>query len=156
MTASTDTTWRQRLQKQLASQAPFSLLSDHQLSHWLQDTALLRFNPGERLLRPDELSSCLYLVLQGEVRLIVFGDEAEGQISLDRRGAGQLLGWASLLRASPTEFVHASTEVVAVTLQAAEFVALLQSQPAFATYFSELTNVQEAYLVAVAAAELLP
>jgi ATP-binding cassette subfamily B protein len=156
LTASTDTAWQLSLQQQLAGQPPFSLLAPEQLQAWLSGSRRLRFQPGERLLRPDELSDCLFLVLKGEVRLIVFGDEAEGQLSLDRRGPGQLLGWASLLRAAPSEFVQASTEVVALTLPAANFVAFVQQVPAFAAHFRGLTNPQEAYGVAVAAAELQP
>ena len=141
---------------QLCSQAPFSLLSTDQLEQWLAGSKRLRFKPGERLLRPDELSDCLFLVLKGDVRLIVFGDEAQGQLSLDRRGPGQLLGWTSLLRAAPSEFVQASTEVVALMLPAADFVGFVQDQPAFTAHFAGLTSPQEAYGVAAAAAELLP
>jgi HlyB family type I secretion system ABC transporter len=156
LTASTDTTWIESLQQQLAGQPPFSLLAPEQLSSWLAEAQRLRFQPGERLLRPDELSDCLFLVLKGDVRLIVFGDEAEGQISLDRRGPGQLLGWASLLRGAPSEFVQASTEVLALTLPAAAFVTYVQQELAFAAHFCKLTNPHEAYGVAVAAADLQP
>jgi len=154
--AGSDTAWQQSLQQQLARQAPFSLLAEDRLQRWLNDAKILSFQPGERLLRPDELSAYLYLVLKGDVRLIVFGDEAQGQISLDRRGQGQLLGWASLLRAAPSEFVQASTDVAALALPAPNFVSLMQEEPAFAAHFCQLTNVQEAYAVAVAAAELQP
>ena len=33
----------------------------------------------------------------------------EGAFTLDKRGPGQLIGWASLMRGESTEFVHAST-----------------------------------------------
>ena len=156
MTLSTESAWRQSLFQQLEGQAPFSLLPGDQLQRWLHSCSRVRFQPGERLLRPDELNSSLYLVLKGEVRLIALGAEDEGQISLGLRGPGQLLGWASLLRAAPTEFVQASTEVVALALPAADFVELLLQHPAFANHFYTLTNLQEAYVVAAAAAELMP
>ena len=156
MTLSTESAWRQSLFQQLEGQAPFSLLPGDQLQRLLHSCSRVRFQPGERLLRPDELNSSLYLVLKGEVRLIALGAEDEGQISLGLRGPGQLLGWASLLRAAPTEFVQASTEVVALALPAADFVELLLQHPAFANHFYTLTNLQEAYVVAAAAAELMP
>jgi len=156
LTVSTDTAWRQSLHHQLAGQAPFSLLSQDELQQWLGRGKRVLFQPGERLLRPDQLSDCLYLVLSGKVRLIAVGEEAEGHISLDLRGPGQLLGWVSLLRASPTEFVQASTDVIALTLPATDFIAFLQQQSPFGAHFCHLTNVQEAYVVAMAAADLQP
>ena len=61
-------------------------------------------------------------------------------------------GWASLLRAAPTEFVQASTEVVA-PYSCRHLVELLLQHPAFANHF--YTYLQ-AYVVAAAAAELMP
>jgi HlyB family type I secretion system ABC transporter len=156
LTASTDHTWRAALQEQLTNQAPFSLLSAQQLEGLLVSAQKHRYQPGERLLRPDELSDSIFLVLRGDVRLIAIGDQAEGQFSLARRGPGQLLGWVSLLRAAPTEFVHASTNVLVLSLPATRFVNCIRQVPAFADYFSSLTNLQEAYCVAVAAAQLQP
>ena len=111
---------------------------------------------GEQLLRPDEMHPGLILVLKGDVRLIAFGDEQEGPFSLDKRGPGQLLGWASLLRGVPSEFVQASTEVIALFLPGNDFIRFMHEIEDFACYFRRLTNTQEAYLVAVAAAELQP
>ncbi len=156
MTVSTNTDLVEALRHQLEAQPPFSFLGQDQLHQWLLGSKQLRFRPGERLLRPDELSSGIYLVLKGEVRLIAFGDVDDGQISLDRRGPGQLLGWIGLLRAVPSEFVQASTDVLALKLPAAEFVNYVQQVQGFRDYFGHLANVHEAYEVAVAAAELLP
>lgn len=156
MTTSTNASWREGLHQQLSCQSPFSLLSDEHFLHWLEDAKILSFQPGERLLRPDELNRRLYLVLKGEARLIVFGGEAEGQFTLDRRGPGQLFGWVSLLRAAPTELVQASSEMLVLALPANHFVSFVHQLPDFAAYFNQLTNAHEAYAVAVAAAELQP
>lgn len=116
----------------------------------------LRYSPGERLIRPDEINAGVLLILKGSVRLIAIGDEREGPFTLDKRGPGQLIGWTSLLRGSPTEFVQASTEVVALSLSAKAFVHFIQEVPAFANHFYNLNNLQETYAIAVAAAELNP
>lgn len=147
---------RHKIQQQLANVAPFSYLSSDLFESWIDSSQPVSFAPGERLLRPDEFSPFLYLVINGEVRRLVVADEADGQISLDRRGPGQFLGWSSLLRASPCELVQASTEVQAITFAADRFIELFQTEQSFRAHFCCLTNSQEAYTVAVAAAQLLP
>ena len=60
------------------------------------------------------------------------------------------------MRGAPTEFVQASTDVIVLSLPAVNFVRFIQQIPEFANYFYNLSNLQEAYKVAIAAAELQP
>ena len=60
------------------------------------------------------------------------------------------------MRGAPTEFVHASTEVVALSLPGPTFIHFIKKVPEFAEHFYQLSNLQEAYKVAVAATELQP
>ena len=56
MTTTTDSSWLLSVQGRLATQAPFSLLTPNQLESWFAAGVSRRiFQPGERLLRPDEL-----------------------------------------------------------------------------------------------------
>jgi len=144
------------LLEQLAAQSPFSKLPEEELKIWLSSAKRVHFAIGQRILRPDELNPYIYLVLQGNIRLIAIGSESEGQISLGLRGPGQLLGWISLLRGTPTEFVRASTDVVALKLSATDFISIVRKHPPFASCFNCLTNPHETYLVAQASAELQP
>lgn len=144
------------IKEQLSHQVPFSLLPTKILESWLDKARLLRLSPGQKLLRSDELNAFIYLVLQGHVRLVVFGGESEGQFTLSRRGPGQLLGWVSLLRSSPTELVLASTDLTVLALTADDFILYLSQYPDFNIYFRTLTNAQESYTVAVASAHLEP
>ena len=148
--------WQTNLEQQLQGQKPFSLLPQKRLHIWLQNSRRVRYEVGDQLFRPDELNPELILVLKGDVRLIAFGDQQEGPFSLERRGPGQLLGWSSLLRGAPTEFVQASTETIALNLPGKDFIELIQQIPEFAKYFFELTSIQESYSIAIAAAELEP
>ena len=156
LTERTTSDWQTNLGKQLASQPPFSCLDSSDLMGWVQSAERMRYEPGERLIRPDEINSKIFLVLKGSAWLIAYGDKKEGPFTLDKRGPGQLVGWTSLLRGAPTEFVQASSEVVALALPGNIFIRFIQEVPAFATHFFNLTNQQEAYAVAVAAAELQP
>ena len=142
------------LRKQLVNQAPFALLSEPGANDLFDAALLRRFAIGSRLLRPDELPSEVLLVLSGEVRLLV--PSGTEQITLCKRGPGQLLGWSSLLRAEPCEWVQASTEVTVIAFPGERLVRLVRQEPAFAAYFAQLAGLQEAHAVALAAAELHP
>ena len=102
-------------------QQPFSLLSPDDLNRWLGRAKLLKMRPGQQLLKPNQLQNRIYLVMRGTVRLLVQLDERE-VITLDRRGAGQFLGWVSLLRAEPCEWVSASEETQVLALPAEDFL----------------------------------
>ncbi len=156
LTASTPSEWQDRLIERVKGQAPFSALSSELLEVWFRSSEKVRFSPGQRLIRPDELNEKLYLLLKGEVRLLVEGDEETGTFTLDKRGPGQLIGWVSLLRGAPTEFVQASTDVVAVTLSGKVFIDYIKENPKFNKHFAGLANQHESYCIANAAAELQP
>ena len=98
MTSSKESTWLETLLPQLAKQTPFSLLSPDKISAWLSTGQSRFFKPGQKLVRPNELGDSVFLIVKGTIRLIVVGDESEGQFTLTKRGSGQLIGWASLLR----------------------------------------------------------
>ena len=142
------------LRQQLSTQQPFALLSDAGASHLFDGALLRRFAIGSRLLRPDELPADVLLVLSGEVRLLV--SRGTDQITLCKRGPGQLLGWSSLMRAEPCEWVQASTEVTVIAFPGDRLVQLVREVPAFAAYFDQLAGLQEAHAVALAAADLHP
>ena len=137
----------------LRRQQPFSLLSPDDLNRWLGRAKLLKMRPGQQLLKPNQLQNRIYLVMRGTVRLLVQLDERE-VITLDRRGAGQFLGWVSLLRAEPCEWVSASEETQVLALPAEDFLDGIQTSPAFGDWFAQKVHPQEAFAVASAALEL--
>ena len=151
-----DKALRAQLQKQLGKQAPYSYLNGNLLDDWLNNSKIVFFKPGQRLLRPDELNSRLYLILTGTIRLLIRGSDSEGINTLDKRGAGQLIGWSSLLRGEATEFIQASTEVKALSLCSKKFIELIKAQKEFAEYFFSLKNTHEAYSVIKSANEQSP
>ncbi len=148
--------WLENLTVQLSEQSPFSLLPPEQLLEWCKDSSTKKFKPGQKLIRPDELGDSIFLIVKGSVRLIVFGDESEGQLTLAKRGPGQIVGWSSLLRGGPCEFVQASSDVVAIAFSAKSFLKFIFEFQSFAKYFYSLFNPQEAYSVLLASAELQP
>ena len=107
---------RRDLIDKLKDLKPFSLLDEETLCSWISDSKIEDKLPGENILRTDEINNNLYLVLQGEIRLIAYGDIGEGAFTLGKRGKGQLIGWVSLLRGEGTENVIASTNVKLLSL----------------------------------------
>ena len=121
---------------------------------WLADSKLIKLRPGQTLISKRQLQDRIYLVVSGQVRLLV---EADSDIvTLDRRGPGQFLGWASLLRGDPCEWVTCSEPLVVLALPAAGFIDEIIKRASFSSWFASLTQPQETYLVANAALDLMP
>ena len=54
----------------LKSQQPFSFIDSTSLKSWIEDCKIVNFAPGERILRPDEITDAIFLVLKGQVRML--------------------------------------------------------------------------------------
>ncbi|MFZ0408685.1 MAG: ABC transporter transmembrane domain-containing protein [Cyanobium sp.] len=92
-------------------------------------TSYVRFTIGQPILDGSVLPAQVFLVLQGEARLL--GPDQDKLVTLGRLGPNNLLGLASLLRSSPCEILSAATEVVAATIPDEEIVRLYQSSAPF-------------------------
>ena len=142
------------LRNQLSIQQPFTCLSEQSCVDLFNQSYLRTFAVGSKLIRPDELPSEIYLILTGEVRLLAV--DGTNDFTLCKRGAGQFLGWSSLLRAGPCEWVQASTQSKVIAFPSELFVKYINSEQNFAQYFSALPGFQEAHFIASAAACLHP
>jgi len=135
---------------QLSQKPPFSFLEPDQLKHWLEGSKLLRAKPGETIVSYKSLQDRIYLVIDGQIRLLKINED--GSIdTLAKRGSGQLLGWVSLLRAAPTEWITASEDTILIALPAKNFLDNINSNIEFKKWFGSLTQLQESSIVALAA-----
>ena len=144
---------------QIADQQPYSILTPDEFNLLFNDSKLVKYEPGQIILRPDELPSRLFLVVQGSIRLLAKRPDNSDAITLCKRGSGQLVGWVSLLRCSPCEWVISSEDSIVLTISAYTFLELFTSNKKFAHSFSSLPHPQETYIVAseyVKAQPLLP
>ena len=117
---------------------------------------IIKYSPGERLYRPDEISDTILVVLKGEVRLLGLSKSSNEQVTLGLRGPGQIIGWVSLLRASSAEFVQASSDVLALSLSASGFIDIFKTNSEFASYFNSCSSLHESFLVAQSYSDTLP
>lgn len=143
-----------QLLHKLRAQVPFSLLSSQLCDEWLSDAKLVKLKPGQTLVYNKQLQDRIYLLVEGELRFLVL---TEGDIStLARRGSGQFVGWASLLRGEACEWVTASQPSVVLALPANLFIQAVISEEKFADWFACLTQPQETHLVASAVLNMFP
>ena len=132
-------------QKQLSQLPPFSFLDSDQLESWLSESKLLKAKPGETIISHKSLQDRIYLVLKGQIRLLKVNDD--GSIdTLSKRGSGQLIGWVSLLRAAPTEWITASENSTILALPAKYFLDSFKNNPKFRSWFSSLRSHKKVLL----------
>ena len=133
--------------QQLQSQQPFNLVDLDDLNDWFSQGKLITYGPGDRILRPDEISDSIFVVISGQVRLLEKDISDSGLFTLSLRGSGQILGWINLLRGAPTEFVQASVESQILALPASKFISIYKTTKLFSDFFDSLFNFHEAYKV---------
>ncbi|MDA7433805.1 peptidase domain-containing ABC transporter [Synechococcus sp. AH-601-P18] len=142
------------LTSQLYNRKPFSFLAESFCDAWFNESKLVKILPGQTIISPRQLQDRIYLVVQGTVRLL---HDSEGDINtIGKRNAGQLLGWASLLRASSCEWISASETTVVLALPSKYFLQAFHENSKFFEWFARLGNIHESYAVATAAINLMP
>ena len=109
--------------------AAFAELSDAGEARLRQQLQLVRFRIGQSLTEANALPAQVFLLLQGEGRLL--GNEQGRLATLVRHGPGTLVGLASLLRAAPCEAITAATEIVAAAIPDQLIVELYTSEASF-------------------------
>lgn len=125
----------------IVTQAPFKFLTAEEQESLFAEAGLLRCAQGQRILRPDTMPSQVLLVLSGTVRLLA--ETPQGSRTLDLRGKGQLLGWISLLRAAPCEWVLTSEDTVLLGVPAKIFVSCAENNSGFFEALSGMRNFHE-------------
>jgi CRP/FNR family cyclic AMP-dependent transcriptional regulator len=89
---------------------------------------LLRFSPGEYLMRVGDTSDCTFLILEGGVDAVV--DSAKGEILLTRAGPNDMVGEMGVLMNVPrTAGVRANSDVRALRITAKMFLRLVSESP---------------------------
>ena len=61
---------------------PFSFLSDDQFNELLSSSEIRYYEPGARLLRPDEISNELFFLVSGRLRTLGISPLGLGQVTL--------------------------------------------------------------------------
>ena len=116
----------------LLQQAPFNLLSTAEQGRLLGAASLQRFEEGDPLSTDLAIGERVLVVLEGEARLL--GERGNRPFTLERLGAGSLVGLVSLLRVEACEQVTAATPVLAAALPDALVLDWLKQNPSFSDW----------------------
>jgi twitching motility protein PilT len=81
----------------------FQSLDDNQLRQAVAQATLLQLDPGDSLIRQGELPAGFFLILAGELRVLVASGTGGDPVEVTRFGRGETLGMASLLLGRPSE-----------------------------------------------------
>ena len=120
----------------------FCELSESGKARLQQRISLVRFRLGQSLTDASALPAKVFLLLQGECRLL--GQEQGRLSTLAKLGTGNLIGLVSLLRAEPCEAITAATEVLAAALPDDLIVDLYNNEPNFRRWCNQTLWPSEA------------
>jgi twitching motility protein PilT len=81
----------------------FAGLDDDQLRQALGQAQLVQVEVGDKLIARGDPPNGFYLVLDGELRVLMGADEGDRLVEVTRFGRGAMLGMASLLLGRPSE-----------------------------------------------------
>ncbi|MCL2932684.1 MAG: peptidase domain-containing ABC transporter [Trichodesmium sp. MAG_R03] len=144
--ATPSTISKAQVQEFLANRPPFNKLSDNALKTQLVGKCqLLGYHTGQPLFDREKMPNQIAIIYQGQARVLGYEQRSQRYISLQLAGPGEILGWAGLLRGMPCETVLASTDLIAVTLPAADFLAILKAEPEFGEVFLERPAITEVF-----------
>jgi len=144
--ATPSTISKAQVQEFLANKPPFNKLSENALKTQLVGKCqLLGYHAGQPLFDREKMPNQIAIIYQGQARVLGYEQRSQRHISLQLAGPGEILGWAGLLRGMPCETVLASTDLIAVTLPAADFLAILEAEPEFGKVFLERPAITEVF-----------
>lgn len=121
----------------LAQTDPFAQLSQSKLNSLSSKCELLRYRPGQAIFEREKMPAQVVIIYEGRARHLAHDQRKQSLVSLRLVGSGEILGWVSLIRGLPSDTLIASTEVIAITLPAKEFLNYLNSEPSLGRYFKE-------------------
>ncbi len=135
-------------------------LGDQVLELMLRQMRLVSLEDGQILCQENAPGDCMYLVLEGELRVLKTTTE-QNEIEIARLGRGELAGMMSLLRQEPrSATLSARGQVSLGEISREMFLQLLAEQPQFAQHLiaelSKYLRVQTARLVDLQASKVDP
>jgi ATP-binding cassette, subfamily B, bacterial HlyB/CyaB len=128
-------TYTTTIQEFLSGIYPFDRLSSAALVKLSQSCQLLRYRMGQAIVVREKMPAQVAILFQGQARLLGYDPRRPTPITLKLLQPGEIIGWVGLIRGVPCETAIASTEVVCLTLNTADFLAVLDSDPAISDAF---------------------
>ncbi|HEY9831521.1 MAG TPA: peptidase domain-containing ABC transporter, partial [Stenomitos sp.] len=128
-------TYTTSIQEFLAGIYPFDQLSPSALTKLSSQGQLLRYRMGQPIVIREKMPPHISILFQGQARLLGYDPRGSAPITLKLLQPGEIIGWVSVLRGIPCETAIASVESVCFTLNIADFLRWLDSEPVLASAF---------------------
>jgi twitching motility protein PilT len=110
----------------------FKSLSDEQLRQAVSRANLLQLDAGESLIRQGAPPEGFFLVLDGELRVLMGANAGGAPVEVTRFGRGEMLGMASLLLDRPSEAaMEAVTQTTVARFEPRFFEVMVEKVPSF-------------------------
>ncbi|MBD2199168.1 MULTISPECIES: peptidase domain-containing ABC transporter [Calothrix] len=129
----------------LSATPPFNTLGFDTVKTVADRCQLLQYRPGQWMLVKDRMPAQVMVIYQGQARVLAEERWTNSQVSLTVLEPGEFVGWLGLVRGESCEAVMASTEVIAITLEAGEFQRLLEREPEFAVSVRSRSHISEVF-----------
>ncbi len=137
---------RQQIEKFLAEKPPFDRLPEDTIKNQVvAKCQLLGYKTGQPLFERDKMPVQIAIIYEGQARILGYDRRTQRNASLQIVGPGAILGWTGLIRGLPCETAIASTELIAITLPAEDFLALVAAEPAFGEAFADTPSLIETF-----------
>lgn len=133
------------IQDFLAQTAPFDHLGIDASEAVVSKCRLVRYRIGQPILVREKMPAYVAIIYQGQARLLGYDQRIQMPVSLGLVGSGKTLGACGLVRGIPCEIAIASTEVVCITLPAADFLDLVTAEPMFGDVFRNGCALSEVF-----------
>ncbi len=129
----------------LKNTPPFDCLSPESRQRLSEKLQPLRYRMGQAIVVREIIPAHIAILYEGQARLLGYAPGAIAPVTLQLLPPGQVLGWVSLLRGVACETALASTETICLTLEAADFLELLEQEPQFADAFRNHCSIIEVF-----------
>jgi ATP-binding cassette subfamily B protein len=137
---------RLQVEEFLAQKPPFDRLSKETIKSCVVGKCqLLGYKTGQPLFERDKMPVQITIIYEGQARVLGYDQRTQRNASLQVVGPGAILGWLGPIRGLPCETAIASTELIAITLAAEDFLELVAAEPAFGQAFTDTPSPIEIF-----------
>lgn len=133
------------IQKILAATPVFNQLPSVVLDRLAEKFQFLRYRMGQAILLRETMPTHIAILYQGQARLLGYDPQSQKTVTLQLLKPGEIVGWVSHIRGTPCETIIASHETICLTLPAADFLALVDQEPTFASSFQNRCALVEVF-----------
>ena len=96
---------------------PFKELDKKEKVFLSQNSSLVKGKIGQTLLRAEEATKYIYLIVEGRIRIVGKDLRTEDIETIELCGPGQSIGWVGVLRGRSCETALCSSSVIALRIE---------------------------------------